>query len=307
MAYGAGVGAILGVADETTFGTWVEPTEWTEFTSESLTYVKNTVVSQGLRGGGTLPRIQRRVVATYGGSGQVTFDLTDVGLDLWLGHATGDVAGAGTYVLADPLGYSFSTTLSVPLFDGTLDNKKLSGCKISDWTLSVPNGGIATMQATIDAAKFERGTVTATPSYTAGANLFQFAGASIKIGGSTVAYVSDFALTVSNTLKTDRYTLGGAGAKLEQIVNGFRSVTGTLNAEFIDTTVTAAILADTDSEIELTLVAGTTTITVALPSLKWDGDVPQVGGPEAVMQTMNFTAYDNGTDEPLTITVTTGV
>lgn len=303
MAYGAGIGASLGISTEDTYNTYKAPSEFTEFNSESMNYVKNAVASQGLRAGGVLPRVQRRVVTTFGASGQVTFDMSTSGIGTWLGHATGSVAGAGTYVLADPYGHSFTMQVGVPLFSGTVDPKTLTGCKITDWTLSVPNAGIATFQASIDAAGFTRGTALATPSYSSSASLFNFAGASISIGGSTVAYVTDFNLTVANTLKTDRYTLGNAGAKREQIVNGFRSVSGTLNAEFIDTTAYAAILADTTSSIALTLTAGSTTMTVSLPSIKFEGDAPQVGGPEAIMQTLNFTAFDNGSAAPLTITV----
>ena len=309
MAYGAGIGASLGIASEDTFNTYKAPDHFTEFTSEGLNYTKNAMASQGLRAGGVLPRVQRRVVTTFAGGGPVSFDLQSRGLGLWLAHAMGSfpskVGGSFTFTLGDSNTHSFTTQVGVPQFSGTVTPKTLTGCKITDWTLAVPNAGIATMQATIDAAGFTTAQSLATPSYSTNGTVFQFAGAAIKLGGSTVAYITDYSLTVANTLKTDRYTIGGAGAKREQIVNGFRSITGTVNAEFIDTTGFAAILADTTVSLQLTLTAGSEVLDITVPAVKFEGDAPQVGGPEAVMQTLNFTGFDDGTNAPLTVVYTT--
>lgn len=309
MAYGAGIGASLGIATESTFNTYVAPTRFTEFNSESLAYQKNVVVGQGLRAGGVLPRAQRRVVTTTGGSGDITFDLPTRGLGLWLAHATGSfpskVGGSFTFTLGDLSSESFTTQVGVPKFDGTVDPKTLTGCKITEWEIAVPNAGIVTMRASIDAAGFTRSTALATPSYSATGSVFHFAQATLTIGGSAVAYISDFTLTGNNTLKTDRYTIGGAGTKLEQIHNGFRELTGTMTAEFIDTTAYAAVLSDASVATVLTLTSGSEVLSITLPAIKFDGEVPQVGGPEEVTQTLNFTAFDNGTDQPITIVYTT--
>lgn len=310
MAYGAGIGASLGIATESTaFNTYTAPDHFTEFNSESLNYVKNVSVGMGLRAGGVLPRTARRVVTTFGGAGDVTFDMPTNGLGLWLAHSLGSFPskadGAFTFTLGDLSGKSFTTQVGVPLFNGTVDPKTLTGCKITDWEIAVPNGGIATFKATIDAAGFTRSTALATPSYTASTSVFHFAQATLSIGGSTVAYVSDITLTGSNTLKTDRYTIGNAGAKREQLANGFRTISGSLNAEFIDTTAYAAILADTTSSLVLTLTSGAQSLAITLPSIKFDGDAPQVAGPEAIMEPLSFQVYDNGTNAPITVVYTT--
>lgn len=309
MAYGAGIGASLGIATESTFNTYVAPDHFVEFTSESINYTKNAVVSNGLRAGGVLPRIQRRVVTTTGASGALNIDLASRGIGLLLAHCMGSfpskVGGGFTFTLGDPSTKSFTAQVGVPKFDGTIDPKTITGAKVTDWTLAVPNAGLATLSINVDAAGFTRSTGLATPSYSTAGSVFQFAGAAIKVGGSTVAYVSDFNLTVSNSLKTDRYTIGNAGLKREQIVNGFRAVSGTLNAEFIDTTAYAAILADTTSSLQLTLTSGSEVLDITLPAIKFEGDAPQVGGPETIMQALNFTAFDDGTNQPLTMVYTT--
>ena len=48
MSIGTGLAASLGVAAETTFGTYVAPTRFYEFNSESLAKVKNFVQGGGL-------------------------------------------------------------------------------------------------------------------------------------------------------------------------------------------------------------------------------------------------------------------
>lgn len=310
MAYGAGIGASLGIATESVaVGTYAAPDHFTEFNSESLNYVKNVAVGMGLRAGGVLPRTARRVVTTTGGAGDVTFDLPTNGLGIWLAHALGSfpskAAGAFTFTLGDLAGKSFTTQVGMPRFDGTVDPKTLTGCKITDWEIAVPNAGIATFKATIDSSGFTRSTALATPSYSAATSVYHFAQATLSIGGSTVANVSDVTISGSNTLKTDRYTIGNSGAKREQIANGFRTLSGSLNAEFVDTTAYAAILADTSSSLALTLTSGSQSLSITLPSIKFDGDVPQVGGPEAIVYPLNFQAYDNGTDQPITVVYTT--
>ena len=78
MAIGAGIGAQLGLATETTFNTGVTVTRFYEFNSENLAYSKKTVVGMGLRAGGLLPRSQRRVVATSEVQGDFELDLPTI-------------------------------------------------------------------------------------------------------------------------------------------------------------------------------------------------------------------------------------
>jgi hypothetical protein len=111
---------------------------------------------------------------------------------------------------------------------------------------------------------------------------------------------------VDNTLKTDRYNLGSSGAKVEQTINGFRKITGSVTAEFTDTTLLAKFLADTTTALSLTLTAsGTEALQITVSAVKFDGNAPAVSGPEVIDVDFSFEAYDNGTDAPLTIVYTT--
>ena len=318
MAIGSGIGSWLGIKKESTFNTAVTVDRFYEFNSESTKYVKNTVVGQGLRSGGLVPRANRRVVTTFASEGDFEIDLPSRGLGLLLSLATGSVPtgtsanGAYTYAFTpqDLIGDSFTTQVAVPQYGGTLTYKTLTGCKIGSFELSVGAGEIAKGKFTLDGAGFTSGSSTsATPAYSnfATTNLFHFAQGSITDNVSTTyANIKDFSLSVDNTLKTDRYNLGSAGAKAEQIINGFRAITGTITAEFTDTVLLDKFIADTTAGLKVTFTGGTIGTTtelleVVIPAAKFDGDTPAVQGPGTIDVSFTFTVYDDGTNAPFTI------
>lgn len=309
MAIGSGIGSQLGIATETTFNTPVTVTRFYEFTNESLNYNKTTAVGMGLRAGGQLPRSQRRVVTTTDATGDINLDLPTSGLGLLLAHATGTfptkAAGSFTFTLGDVAGRSFTSQVGVPQYGGTVTPKTIGGCKISSWELAVSNAGLATGRFSVDGASFTTSTSLATASYSSSTNLFHFAQGAITVDGSSVANIKDFTLTVDNVLKTDRYNLGGSGLKAAQVINGFRKITGTVTAEFTDTTLLAKFLADTSAALGLTFTSGSDSLAITVSAVKFDGEAPQVQGPEVIDVNFTFEAYDNGTDAPLTIVYTT--
>ena len=316
MAIGAGIGAQLGIAAETTFNTGVTVTRFYEFTNENLNYNKKTQVGLGLRAGGQLPRAQRRVVTTFDGGGDINLDLPTRGLGLLLSQAMG-TAPAGTLVstgvysytftLGDVYGKSFTTQVGVPQYNGTVTPKTLTGCKIQSFELGVTNGGLATGKFTVDAAGVVTSTALATASYPVNGSIFNFAQGAITIDGSTVANIKDFSVAVDNALKQDRYTLGGLGAKSEQTISGFRKITGKLTAEFTDTTLMAKYFADASAAIVVTFTGSTIastykdTLTITIPAAKLNGDTPNVQGAGVVDLAVTFEAYDDGTNPPLTV------
>ena len=309
MALGSGIGSQLGIATETTFNTPVTVTRFYEFTNESLNFNKNTAVGLGLRAGGQLPRSQRRVVTTSDVTGDINLDLPTSGLGLLLAHAMGSfptkAAGSFTFTLGDVAGKSFTSQVGVPQYGGTVTPKTVGGCKISSWELAVSNAGIATGRFSVDGASFTTATALATASYSAATNLFHFAQSAITVDGSAVANIKDFTLTVDNVIKTDRFNIGSAGIKSAQVSNGFRKITGTVTAEFTDTVLLAKFLADTSAALSLSFTSGSDALSITVSSVKFDGEAPQVAGPEVIDVNFSFEAYDNGTDAPLTIVYTT--
>lgn len=328
MAVGAGIASSLGIfTGEATFGTFpasITASKFYEFNSESLKFNKNTKDGAGLRGGGTVTRSNRRVLVTSDASGDFEIDLPTRGLGLVLGLSMANQASPttltsgvyqGVYTFGDPAGDNFSCQVKVPNYSGSYTTKTLSGCKITGFELSVANGDIAKGKFTLDAAKFSTSTSAQTPSYaiSGAASVYTFAGGTVKIDGTSALNIKDFTLTVENTLKTDRYNLDGTGVKQEQIVNGFRKITGKMTVEFTDTVILTKFLADTAASVQVTLqgalISGSyyEKVDINLPYVKYDADTPVVGGPGPVDLAVTFTAYDGSTDgsftEPLTITV----
>jgi hypothetical protein len=317
MAIGAGIGAQLGIKTETTFNTAVTVDRFYEFNSENLSYNKNTVVGMGLRAGGQLPRSQRRVVTTFDATGEFEIDLPTRGLGMLLGHATGTMSSpttvstgvySYTFTLADVYGRSMTIQAGVPQYGGTVTPKTVTGAKIASFDLSVSNGDIAKGKFTIDGAGFSTTTPTlATASYSLQGSVFHFAQGAVTIDGSAVANIKDFTVSVNNTLKNDRYNLGASGAKAEQGINGFRAVTGSMTAEFTDTVLLTKFLADTSAAIVVTFTGSTIastykeTLSITIPAAKFNADTPNVSGPGVVDLSMTFDAYDDGTNQPMTI------
>lgn len=321
MAIGSGIGSQLGIATESTFNTPVTVTRFYEFNNESINYNKTTAVGLGLRAGGQLPRSQRRVVTTTDVSGDINLDLPTRGLGLLLAHAMGSfpsptTVASGvysyTFTLGDTYGKSFTTQVGLPQYGGTVTPKTMGGCKVNSFELAVSNAGLATGKFSIDGASLSTATALATASYSAATSIFNFAQGAITVDGSAVANIKDFSVNVDNVLKTDRFNLGSAGIKQEQVINGFRKVTGKITAEFTDTTLLAKFIADSNAAIALTFVGNTIastykdTLSITLSAVKFDGELPQVGGPEVIDVNFTFEAYDNGTDAPMTVVYQTG-
>ena len=316
MAIGSGIGSQLGIAAETTFNTPVTVTRFYEFTNENLQYVKKVAVGMGLRAGGTLPRSVRRVVTTSNITGDFNLDLPTRGLGLLLAQAMGTSPSvvttttgvySYTFTLGDVYGRSFSAQVGVPQYGGTVTPKSVSGAKISAFELAVANGGIATGKFTVDAVALTTSTSLATASYSTTGNLFNFSQGAVTIDATSVANIKDFTLTVNNTLKGDRYNLGSSGLKAEQVINGFRVITGKMTAEFTDTTLLNKFLTDSAAAIVVTFTGAviangaTEKLVITIPAAKFDADTPNVAGPGVIDMPMTFTVYDDGTNQPLSI------
>ena len=321
MAVGAGIGAQLGVATETTFNTGVTVSHWLEFTSESIKYNKTKVNGVGLRAGGLVTRSQRSIVTKSDASGDISLDFPTRGGLILLAHAMGSfptptvpASGAYQYIfnLGDVYGHSFTAQVGVPQYNGTVTPKTVTGAKISSWELACSTAGLLTGKFTIDAAGFSTSTSLATASYSVLGSVFSFVGGSVTVAGTAAANIRDFTLTVNNALNTARFNLGGSGVKSEQTHNGFRKITGKVTAEFSDTVLLTAFLNDTSTSIVLnfqgSLITGTTyeTMNISLAAVKFSSDTPVVNGPGSVDVSFAFDVLDNGSGtSPVVITAIT--
>lgn len=308
----------IGLANESTPGTYAAPTRFYEWSDGSYEWTPDTVQGGGLRVGAQLPRSARRVRPTADGQVQLTVEAISKGMGLlWescLGANTSTLVSGSTYQqnITLPTGTTLpSRTLQVAsvLADGTVAPISFVGCTVSEWEFSLENE-IATLAATFDAAKIDTAQSYAAPSYPSAPNLFHHANASVTLGGTvtaptasalasggtSVTNVRSFKLSGNNGLVDDRFNFGGAGRKARQL-RGQAAITGEITVELTDAVVRDAFLADTATPLTLTITAGALstgneTLQVVLPCVKFDGALPPRADGLAVI-TAGFTVLDD--------------
>lgn len=319
MAIGSGIGAQLGAASETTYGTAATPSRFFEFNSESIDYDKGTTQGTGLRAGQAIARANRRVVTSIGGKGDLGFDVATKGYGFWLALALGAVtttqqaatiAYKQVHTLADLAGKSATVQVGVPSAAGVVTAKTALGCKVANLSISCAQGDLVKTKIGLDAVDVRTDVALASASYPTAANLFSFVSGSITVDGSAVAAVTDFEVTLDNGLAVDRRFLGAGGKKAEPQIADLRKIGGKLGAEFTDLTFVSRYLSDASVALVLTMlgtqiVAGQTeTLKITIPAAKLNGETPKVGGPDIVKLDVGFDGLDDGTNPPITIEYT---
>jgi hypothetical protein len=307
----------VGIGVESTFGTKVTATRWFEFVSETLDFRKNIVQGKGLRVGSRVARSGRRVVTTSDAGGDLVVECISKGMGLlWqacLGAGSSTLVSGTTYQQVFTLGdtpSSLSVQKGVPMAGGTVDVFDFVGAMVDSWEFTFGNADVPTLRATLDCKDVTAGGSYTAPSYASGANLFSFAGATLSTGTLTaptttalgsaltpVANVRGGSVQCANNLRGDRYNIGGGGKKAQQLV-GLREITGKMDVEFTDTTMRAAVLADTPMSLVLTytggaLSTGNETLQVIVPEIKLEGELPKSNGGDLPIQSVSFTGLDN--------------
>ena len=259
MAIPSGLAGSVGIATEGTQGTAQTPDHFTEFNSESMKMVKNTVTGVGLRAGGLYQRTSRRVVTHWGAAGGVNFDAPYNGLGLWLEHMIGSFGTFGSIVQQSstaawlqthtpgPLtGKTFTMQVGKPDSSGTVRAFTYVGCKIEDWTITAELAQFVKFGLTIDGwqeltADDPQGTsagpALTAPTYTAGAQQFYFRQGTIYNSGTLSNAGSNPTITAlgspvaaanilkaefkcTNPVDKERYFIAGTGGSTVGGVKG---------------------------------------------------------------------------------------
>lgn len=336
MALGTGLASQVMVAEESTPGTAVTVTHPYEFDSESVNYVKNILQGTGLHAGGQYNRAARRVVSTVTASGDITMEHSYNNMEFWWKKNLGNVISGPTVVNTPAFktiigpgglqGTGITYQKGVPeTSDGTVEPLTFNGGKVTGWEFNVANGAIATLKETMDFWNVATATSLASASYIVPNPVWNFSQAAIKFGGtpsttssvtsisagvSAVTLINGFTLTGTNPLKVDRFGLGNAGIKKEQLENDYRTLTGSLAGEFTNRTELYDLFkANTQTSIQFTMtgpiIASTSTylLDIVLPAVFFDTDDTSIGGPDVVPQTVGFTVVDDGTNNVIQVTL----
>jgi hypothetical protein len=317
MAIGSGLGAQLGIAAESTYGTFVAPTKFIEFTKESLALKKTTAQSAGIAAGRLLALSSRRVLTRKEVQGSIELEVTNKGMGLLLQSLMGTTvtpvqqattaAYLQTHTLASVAGKSLTIQKGVPLTTGTVTDKSFLGCKVTSGEFSCEVGGMLTGSFEFDGRDCDEGQTLAAASY-ANMSPFHFGQMAVKAGGfgaeTALDGIRKVSVKVERPQDVERFYAGASGLKKEPIENDQVKITGSLETDYVATTLddlhtsdaaTSLVWEFVGQQIETTYFD---TFRVTLPAIRLDEGPPVVDGFGVVKPTFNFVGLYDGTNQP---------
>lgn len=315
MAIGSGLGAQVGIAAETTYGTFVAPAKFVEFTKESLQLKKTTAQSAGIAAGRLMALSSRRVVTQRQASGTLEMEVTNKAMGLLfqslMGTSVTPVQQAATnaylqtHVLADTVGKSLTIQKGVPLTTGTVTRKNFLGCKVISAEFSCEVGGMLTATFEIDCKDVEETSVLATASYPTMAP-FHFGQMAVKTGifNSEVARdgIRKVSVKIERPQAVERFYAGQAGLKKEPIANDQVKITGSIEMDYVDTVLDDLHTSDAATSFvwdftgPIIAAANPERFSVKLPAIRFDDAPPTVENFDVIKPTINFTGLYDGTN-----------
>lgn len=315
MAIGSGLGAQVGIAAESSYGTFVAPTNFVEFTKESIREKKTTAQSQGIAAGRLVALSSRRVVTQREVQGSLDMEVTNKGMGLFLQALMGTsvtpvqqaatAAYLQTHTLVDTAGKSLSIQKGVPLTTGTVADYSALGCKVTSAEFSCEVGGMLTSSWEVDGKKMDEAQTLASPSYPLMAP-FHFGQMAVKTGvsGSETALdgIRKVSVKFERPQAVDRFYAGGQGLKAEPISNDLVKISGSLEADFTATTLAALFVSDAATSLVWEFEGDTIeaahkyTFRVKIPAIHFDDEPPSVEGAEVVRTQFSFTGLYDGTN-----------
>lgn len=310
----------LGVSVETVYGTYVVPTKFIEFDSESLSRQPQTLTPMGLRAGRRIPNITRHKQTVRSAGGGLTFKAPAQGLGILLdmlhGNVTTPVQQAATiaYLQTHNIGTTApdtkSRTIQVgkPQVAGTVKPFSYLGSKITEMTFSCDVGGEVMCSATIDAQDETTASTLATATYAANNRPFTFEQGLVTIAAATPALFRSFSLTVPIPQATDRFGLSRTALKRKPLNNDYIRPTLSLTAEYEDDVLYNHFVNDSEVAVEVgfegPIIAAThkETLKFTASGCKITGATPPVNGPGILEISTPAEIFDTGTGFPLVIT-----
>lgn len=336
MATGAGLDGQMGFAQETTWGTAVTPTRFIEFNSENINYTPTFLEPTGLKVGTKFKRAGRVSVSRTAVSGDFSFDVATLGMGLFVKNMLGSTVTAPTqigtstaYKQVHTPGDFRSMGLTCQIgrpepSTGTVRPFTYAGLKVTGWGFDLKDNATPNLKLTVDGRSEDTTTALTTASFLAGAGVYTFAQSSLKLGGTAstasgettisggaaaTTIINEFSLSGKTAMKVDRYGLGNAGLKAEQLENGMPTITGKLAAEFNKAEFYDVYKANTTTAMQFDLtgpaIAGGNNylFSIILPAVKLKGVTPNVSGPDIVQMAPTFEVYSDETNPVIQIKI----
>lgn len=317
MAIGSGLGAQLGIAAESTYGTFVAPAKFIEFTKESLALKKTTAQSAGIAAGRLLALSSRRVLTRKEVQGSIDMEVTNKAMGVLLQALMGTsvtpvqqgatAAYLQTHTLADTAGKSLTIQKGVPLTTGTVTDKTFLGCKVTSGEFACGVGEMLTSTFEFDGKDVDEGQTLAAASYP-NMSVFHFGQMALKTGsfGAETALdgIRKVSCKVERPQDVERFYANQSALKKEPISNDLVKISGTLESDYVATTLDDLHTSDGVTsmvwEFVGPLIASTffETFRITLPAIRLDEGPPVVDGYGVVKPSFNYVGLYDGTNQP---------
>lgn len=286
MATASGFDSSIGYIQEVTPGTYLAPTRTIEHVSSSLKLEIDRIESAGIRSG------RRHQGRWYPGAqrvvGKVKHELAPQQAGLLLKQLFGAniTAGAGPYTHTMTPGQTVENTaltiqVGKPDEAGTVRVFSYVGCQFNGAVISAKVGETATVEFDVYGMHLDTGQSLAAFAYPATFTPFTFLHGSLSIGGSAYE-VDEMTLDFKNNLKTNRHVMRTTTPSRPKISkeNGFREYTAMLRSDFFDLTQLNRFINGTEAAFVATLSSGASTSLVITANARFDGEDPEISGPE---------------------------
>lgn len=308
MALPTGLAAQAGFAEESTHGTYTAPTRFLEFLSESIKMDVARYESKGLAAGRRVLTSDRWQAGNKTVAGDVSHELGDRGFGLLLKHCFGGSAVTQPASGSDPTVYDNTLTVDNlptgmtvqvgrPDNSGTVRPFSYLGGMVTGFEIAAKVGEIVGITTTWNFQDEDTSQTLGTASYPSGQELLVATGASLSIASSDVP-VTDWSLKGTNVLKADRFKLGSA-LRQQPLEADLRDYTVDLTAFFPDLTAYNRFVNGTEAALVLTAQGSVISNSyyyslVATLNVRFDGDTPNVSGPDELMQPLKAKVIDAG-------------
>lgn len=291
----SGLNLQIGFAAETTYGTAVTVDRFYPVVEESLTDEIEPLESDGIIAGARTLRSEQwdQGGSTVGG---------DVGMELWqqntallFEHMFGTITssftnGIGTHTctLGSLTGKSLTAQVGKPTVTGVVPFT-YAGAKVASWELSLSVDEIATLGLTLIAQTETTGTALETATFiTDAAAPFHYVQGAVNISEEGVC-VREISIECDNQLTDDRRCIGQAFID-EPVEMGLRNPTGTMTLEFTSTEQYERYKLGTELSLALSLSASASAQTSITMNVRYDGNTPETGGRDLVLQDVPYKA-----------------
>ncbi|WP_125777193.1 phage tail tube protein [Antribacter gilvus] len=312
----------IGLKKETTYGTPVTVDQFLEFESESLNRTAEFAQGEGMRVGSRIPLANRNFLGREQVDGDINLVATTKALGGILEAAFGTVTNtpvptqAGVFqqvhtpATTDPLP-SYTIQKGVPpVGGGATVPLTFAGMMCNQIQFSADPGGLLQIGTTWTGREvLLTGTPYAAPSYPAGLDVFSFVHGAIVLGGTVTAATADalasggtvlgnirsFSLQWNQGLDDNVPTLGAQGRRSRRNVVGRGELSGSITAEFTDTSLLTAQMNRSNLALLLTFTHTSTigtsanpVVQIHVPVVKLDNALPQSNGGDVIATQIPF-------------------